>query len=67
MSGGSVGRGGSGDPIVTANLDREVLARIDALAEERGLTRDEMILLLVLIGLDARERDPGRDDDDEGS
>lgn len=49
----------SQDPIVTANLDPDAIARIDALAEERGLTRDEMIIVLVLLGLEAREREPG--------
>jgi|HubBroStandDraft_6_1064221.scaffolds.fasta_scaffold1127531_2 hypothetical protein len=43
------------DGDVIAALGEEVIARIDALATQRGLTRDEVLAEVVRSGLDVEE------------
>ena len=46
--------------LVSTYLDEELLGRVDALAKERGITRIEVLVVLVHAGLLAHE--PGEDD-----
>jgi hypothetical protein len=41
----------SAPEVITTPLDQEELARIDALAKFHGVTREEMIVKLLRIGL----------------
>lgn len=43
--------------LVTTYLDEELLGRVDALADERGITRTEVLVVLVHAGLLAHEQD----------
>jgi hypothetical protein len=45
------------DATILAELDDEALAQVDALAAARGVTRKEMVRLLVLSGIEAEERE----------
>ena len=42
--------------IVTTELDGPEIARVDALAAERGTTREDMLAILILSGI-AREEE----------
>jgi hypothetical protein len=41
--------------LVTADLSEEVIARIDALAIQRGVTREDLLVTLIDSGLDVEE------------
>jgi hypothetical protein len=41
--------------LVTVDLGDEIIARIDALATRRGITRDELLVTLVNSGLEVEE------------
>ena len=41
--------------LVSTYLDEELLGRVDALADERGITRTEVLVVLVYAGLLAHE------------
>ncbi len=49
----------SDDVIVDVSLSEEDLARIDVIAEEKGMTREEVLMGVVRIGLTACEREAG--------
>lgn len=43
--------------IVTTCFEPEEIERVDALAQERGVTREEMLAALVLVGVSTCERE----------
>ena len=42
--------------LVSTYLDEDLLGRVDALADERGITRTELLVVLVHAGLLAHEQ-----------